>query len=470
LVYLMLTGAHTHAFSLHPEHMLRQVRDEPPLPFSAQGPARLPATERVLRRALSKDPDDRYPSLAGLLRSLRAAAASDRAAAPVARPGGGGKLLDRVLSRLDVPGPLFDAPLEPPTASVTNGAAGFAYALLRIAQRRGDGHLLALADAWAVRAAAAGEEAFVNESLGIVPALTGGASLYHQVSGVHCVRALIARARGDAGSRDAALEAFLRAASAPCPELDVAFGRSGLLLGCATLLEECAGSPLDGGLRSLGARLSDSVRSELACAPPIAHGQRLRALGAAHGWAGCLFALLRWARASSTPLAGEVPGLLDQLGALAHPAGRGLLWPFRAGGPRPDPLMGASWCNGGTGLVPLWWLARTLTGEPRYEEWARGAAWAACEAPLPGPADLCCGLAGRAYALLGQHAMTGDALWLARAETLAAHAATRVLEAAQRPDSLHKGEIGVALLIGELDTPHAARMPFYEGEGSPPPR
>ncbi|MEU4516416.1 lanthionine synthetase LanC family protein [Nonomuraea wenchangensis] len=491
LAYLLLTGAHTHAFSLHPEHMLRQLRDEPPLPFACHGAAELPATERVLRRALAKSPDDRYPSLSELLRALRAARADRTAGRSRARPGqaagqaAGRVLLERVLSRLDVPGPLFDAGLVPPTASLMNGAAGFAYALLRLAETRADGHLLALADVWAVRAAAdassaspasPGEEAFVNVSLGIVPELVGRGSLYHQVSGVHLVQALIARARDDARSRDAALEAFLRAAEAPCPELDLAFGRSGLLLGCATLLEGCAGSALEGRLRALGARLGESVRAALARAAPVADGHRLRTLGAAHGWAGCLFALLRWARASSSPLQEEVPGFLDQLGALAHPVGRGLLWPVKAGGPRPDPLLGASWCNGTAGLVPLWWLAHSLTGEHRYGEWARGAAWSAYEAPLPGPADLCCGLAGRAYALLGHHARTGDPLWLARARMLAGHAAARVREAAQRPDSLHKGEVGVALLVGELDEPRHARMPLYEGDHplsaavTPPPR
>ncbi|MFK4038910.1 lanthionine synthetase LanC family protein [Nonomuraea wenchangensis] len=491
LAYLLLTGAHTHAFSLHPEHMLRQLRDEPPLPFAGHGAAELPATERVLRRALAKSPGDRYPSLAALSRALRTAARADQTATgPTAgRATGRGSdgperaLLDRVLSRLDVPGPLFDGGLVPPTASVMNGAAGFAYALLRIAEARSDGHLLALADAWAVRAAAAasaggeaGAAAFVNESLGIVPELTGRGSLYHQVSGVHLVQARIATARGDARSRDAAVEAFLGAAQAPCPELDLAFGRSGLLLGCATLLEGCAGPALEGRLRASGARLSESVRADLARAAPVADGHRLGTLGAAHGWAGCLFALLRWARASSSPPPEGVIGFLDQLGALAHPAGRGLLWPVKAGGPRPDPLLGASWCNGTAGLVPLWWLARELTGERRYEERARGAAWSAYEAPLPGPADLCCGLAGRAYALLAHHARTGDPIWQARARLLAAHAATRVREAAQRPDSLHKGEVGVALLVAELDTPRWARVPLYEGDGplsgalTPPPR
>ena len=49
-------------------------------------------------------------------------------------------------------GELLDARLEAPTASLQNGAAGFAYALLRIAGVREDEELLALADVWSQRA------------------------------------------------------------------------------------------------------------------------------------------------------------------------------------------------------------------------------------------------------------------------------------------------------------------------------
>jgi serine/threonine-protein kinase len=471
LTYLVLTGAHTHTFSLQPEHMLRQLRDEPPLPFNTLN---LPGTERALRRALSKDPARRHPSVAHLLRSLRTAAVSDRtAASSVAsarrQPEPCRKLLDNVLARMAVPGPLFDGGLAPPTASAMHGGAGLAYALLRIAQRRGDEQTLALADLWSVQATHSSDQeaAFVHRELNIIPQVFGKNSFYHYVSGVHCVQALVAQARGDEWSRDVALDAFLRTAGALCPELDVAFGRSGLLLGCAILLEACSGTSREPALRSLGTKLRDSVWSELAGAAPIADGHRLRTLGAAHGWSGYLFAVLRWAQASASPSPEGLADRLDQLGALARPSGRGLLWPFEARGPRSDTLMGASWCNGGAGHVHLWQLAHTLTGEPRYEQWAQGAVWSAYEAPLNAPGDLCCGLAGRSYALLRHYAKVGDPIWLARARKLANHAATSMLDASVRPDSLYKGGVGTALLVCELDTPEFARMPLYDGEGWP---
>jgi serine/threonine-protein kinase len=351
---------------------------------------------------------------------------------------------------------------------VWSGGAGFAYALLRIARVRGDEGLLALADLWSVHATSAStrDDAFADEHAETVPEVFGESSFYHHLGGVQCVQALIAQARGDARSRDLALDAFLKTTRAPCPGLDVGFGRCGLLLGCATLLEACAGSAREPALRGLGTELRDSVWSELAGTAVIADGHPLQSLGAAHGWAGYLFAVLRWAQATATELPDGVVGRLDQLGALAHPAGRGLLWPFEAGGREPDRVMGASWCNGAAGYVSLWWLAHTLTAEPRYEHWARGAAWTAFEAPLDALGDLCCGLAGRAYALLSHYAHVEDPVWPARARTLAEHA-VESSHTARRRDSLYKGDVGTALLISELSAPELARMPLYDGEGWP---
>ena len=119
------------------------------------------------------------------------------------------------------------------------------------------------------------------------------------------------------------------------------------------------------------------------------------------------------------------------------------------------------------GSYGLWRLAGTLTGEPRYRRWGDGAAWGAYEGTFDAPGEVCCGLAGRSYALLSQYAATGDGKWLARARVLADHAATNVLAKSLRPDSLYKGEVGTALLVGELDTPEFARMPLYDGEGWP---
>ncbi len=487
LLYLLLTGAHTRAFSLEREAMLRQVLEQPPLPFERHGAGDLASVERTVRRALAKDPAARYRSVGTFLRAFRAAAARDRETAGGARagiperggqgrgPGSGParQLLEEVLARLAVGGELFAGGLAAPTASTMNGGAGFAYALLRIAGSRGDPALLALADLWSTRAGLATKnrpaEAFWNPDLEIVPEIFGRNSFYHHACGVHAVQALVARARGDEWSQRLATEAFVAAASQPCEHLDVAFGRAGLLLGSALLLDalppvllDAAGPPL----LALGGTLRESVWSELARHPAIGEDAAVRTLGAAHGWAGFLFALLRWSQASATPPPHGLVQRLDQLAALSHPAGRGLRWPYATGAAPPDSAMAASWCNGAAGYVHLWTLAHHLLGHDRFATLAELAAWTAYTAQDGGsaPGDLCCGLAGRAYALLCLYHHTGEPLWLARARALADLAATSIRHRSLRHDSLYKGDIGVALLASDLQAPYQACMPLFAAE------
>ncbi|HEU4461868.1 MAG TPA: lanthionine synthetase LanC family protein [Solirubrobacterales bacterium] len=470
LVYLLLGGRHTHEFSLEPEEMLRQLADTPALPLDGAGKLAMPAMEAVIARALEKDPERRHVSMAEFHRAFAAAAAEDRnRPAPSRSPTrpAPSLLLDEVLERLGADGDLFTQGIPAPTASVMNGGAGFAYALGRVAGIRGDAELLALADLWAVRAqraAGEGEEAFWNEELEIVPEKFGENSLFHHRAGVECVPGLLAGARGDEGALQLALEGFLAAARGPCEHLDVTFGRAGLLLGACQLLEALPPRLDAAPLREVGDALRDSLWGELEREPALEEGPELGTLGAAHGWAGYLFSLLRWSAASASPPPAGVETRLDQLGALARPVGRGLRWPYVATAPLPHTGLEASWCNGAAGYVPLWTTAHRLLGEDRYERWARMAAWTAWESPVPAVGDLCCGFAGRSYALLSLYRHGGEEIWLARARRLAEQAATEVRSDAFRRDSLYKGEIGVALLAADLEAPGYSCMPLFDSE------
>jgi hypothetical protein len=499
LLYRLLTGGHTHAFSLEPSTMRRQLLEDPPLPFSRHGVDGLPAVEAVLRRALAKDPDDRFADMATFLaaydaaverdveravpqRSKRAAKGSAgprTAAAPVRDAGAeeAGRLLEEVLDRVGLDGPLLGSELEAPRASVNLGAAGIAYALLRIATARDDAELLALASLWSLKATAAlgTEEAFVNPALDITPADFGTSGIHHSATGVYAVEAAIAGARWDPLGRAAAIDGFLGVTSEPGPERDVSFGRSGILLATAGLVEALpVDDPQAAALRERGDTLATGLWAELARQGPLrisipARGSipgdprpvTERMLGAAHGWAGHLYAQLRWAEASGGAPPDGVKERLEELGHLALPLGRGLVWPRELGAPD-DGALAASWCNGAAGHVFLWSLASRLVDDA-YARLAEGAAWTALEA-APVPGDLCCGLAGRAYALLALHRATGERIWLARARVLAEGAAAAVREHALRPDSLYKGTIGVAVLAADLERSDEAAMPFFERE------
>jgi serine/threonine-protein kinase len=130
----------------------------------------------------------------------------------------------------------------------------------------------------------------------------------------------------------------------------------------------------------------------------------------------------------------------------------------------------AGWCNGPAGFVPLFALAAAQGIGEGLDRVADRAAWSSWEAPSE-VFDLCCGLVGRAYGLLGYYRMSGDPAWLHRAEELGRRAITRFRSARAglpRPLSLFKGEAGVALLAADLQSPDRARFPFYEPEGFPP--
>jgi hypothetical protein len=78
---------------------------------------------------------------------------------------------------------------------------------------------------------------------------------------------------------------------------------------------------------------------------------------------------------------------------------------------------------------------------------------------------------GQAYALLALYKRIGERAWLHRAQELAEKAAIAYRELAPglnsdahllRPDSLYKGELGVAVLAADLQNPNDSAMPAFE--------
>ncbi len=476
-LYHLFTGAAYLDFASEKTAMLRQVVEQGPLPFARRGAASWPDVERVLARALAKRPEDRYPSLAAMAADLAAAEPPREAPAPPppaapdvrAVPDG---LVDRALLQLRPEGRLFaEGPAGTPAASLTFGAAGCAWTLLRLACLRDDPALLAQADLWAARAAAlAGrDDAFYCPALDVTEATVGRVSPFHAVSGVHAVEALVAHARGDMVSMGGAIERFAAAADQPCENQDLTVGRSSVLVACALLFEAMAGVPPTTGfedqrrdaLRLLGDRTLAEVWAWAAAQPTIAEAREMRYTGIAHGWGGLCYAALLWCEAAGTPPPDGLPRRLDELAALAEPHGRGLRWPVRVQVPRRNGAPGymASWCNGAPGLVHLWTAAGRRYRLEEHRRLAEGAAWNAWEShDVAG--SICCGFAGRAYALLDRYRHTGDAVWVERARQLGARAAACTTDPAM-PTSLYKGALGVALLAAELEAPETARLPFF---------
>lgn len=320
--------------------------------------------------------------------------------------------IDEVLAGLKVP----DA--------ASSDRAGIAYGLHRLAAAREDKNLAAIAELW------------------IAGAPSAPATL--------AVRALLDWGRGDVGAFEASTERYLAAIDR--------LGRSGIRMLCQLLAASrniCASTPrsiLDAGIRQVS-----GLWSGLASQPSIGDPGGLTDLGAAHGWAGALYAVLQWSVHSGEALPAGFEDRLDQLASFGAKTAAGIHWPNRVQGS----FENRGWCTGGAGYVLLWTLAHSALAEPRWlrlaEESARDNA-----AHLGGEAGLCCGLAGQAFAQLALYRHTGELEWLRNAHVLAAAAVERVRSGGARHTSLHQGAVGVAVLAAELPNPTRAAMPLVE--------
>lgn len=80
---------------------------------------------------------------------------------------------------------------------------------------------------------------------------------------------------------------------------------------------------------------------------------------------------------------------------------------------------------------------------------------------------ICCGRAGQAYATLSLFRSTGADVHLSRARELLARATVEIEHRSMRPDSLIKGDAGVALVKIELREPLLSAMPLFEPDAWP---
>jgi serine/threonine protein kinase len=472
MLYFLFSGKHYLDFVVERQEMERQIVEDAPLPFTAQGVTPWQSVEDVLGKALSKQPAERFDSIEAFLKALSAVeapvsqSATGRPAQSVA-----GEILARVLTRLELP---LDTSTSP-QASLSYGSAGIACALHRIACAHRNPSLLALADVWCERAV----RDFPRQDTQYTPAIevtaepVGSISPYHMEAGGHFIRAVIAHSRGDAATQQQAVDDFAANSTAPCDHLDLTLGRSGTLLATAHLLAAIGTSELVdiASLRKLGESTLAAIWTELDGFAPMVECPQIRFTGIAHGWAGILYATLCWSRASGTEPPSNTVERLNQLAELAHHAGRRASWNPRVGAAHDaDNPFNVSWCNGTAGQVHLWLAAYSILKDEQYLLLAEQSGRHTAETGN-GLASLCCGLTGQAYALLALYRQTGEGWWLQRAQQLVDRAATtyhhlpRELETdahAERLYSLYKGEIGLAVLAADLEHPANSAFPAFE--------
>jgi hypothetical protein len=137
---------------------------------------------------------------------------------------------------------------------------------------------------------------------------------------------------------------------------------------------------------------------------------------------------------------------------------------LHAAGRSPADLRMAGWCHGPGRADPSVGDGGPRTGRQRHRERCLLAAERAA-APHGSVPTLCCGLAGHAYALLIAHQLTGDVHWLARAENLAWHGVREAGSRSSLPNSLWRGDVGLALLIHDQELPDRAALALFAPEG-----
>ena len=464
LIFLLATGEHWQRFRLGRRDMLLDIAEGTPRSFLDCGAEPWPAFEGILGRALSRDPGERWASMAEMASQFDNLADPAEARAPIAS-----RERDRfehVFTQLRLDAPLFSQELPAPGVSINYGSAGLALGALHAAQRRGDSDLLAVADAWIGRSARNIDDArgFYNAEIEITAEMVGEASPYHTPSGVHAVDALIARATGNTIRQSAAVKRFLECASRPAAGLDITLGRASTLIGSAILLDALPKSEvtLEDELRAFGTSAMREIWLQLDTKQRVGAGD-VEYLGIAHGWAGFMYAALAWCAVAQVPPPNGIERRLDELAATAMPSGRGIEWPWVLG-QKGDPPTMSGWCNGSCGYVFLWTLAHKMFGEARYLDLALGAGWNSWESRDPA-STLCCGLAGRGYALLNLYRHTGERAWLERAQLLCARTLYDATNYREFRHSLYKGELGLAVLAADVEDPAWGRMPFFEPAG-----
>ncbi len=460
LIFYLLSGIHTIEFSVERESMLRQIAETEVRPLvDARGTA-WSAADGALRAYFSKDPEHRPSSLMPMRDALLAATEEDGVPdfqQPASGSASGGPRF-RIKRGIAPEGlmkerfglgsaRLREFDVVAPMCSLSFGASGISYALLRAAELSGDPELLWAADAWIEQAEqhARHPEAFTSARIELTRRRIGYASLSGAEPGLFFVKSLIRAAIGDASGTRAAVDRFLAAATyRNSRAADVNLGGAGLALGADRLMSLPIAAEQRRKLRELRDRLI--AGAWLAAAPSFSKRSRL---GFAHGVSGMVFVSLT---AGNSPEANEAAAGLRRLPVMIR---RGIRWPVRAGS---DYFM-HGWCNGIAGHLLMWTRMWQCSGSPEDREMMERSAWGVWESRMT-LGNVCCGAAGQAAALAAFACAAGEPLWRKRAGEFLERLQPKWSKD-DHPQSLFRGELGLLLMRLECESGAPVRFPVW---------
>jgi eukaryotic-like serine/threonine-protein kinase len=474
LIYQLVTGRHYLDFSLEKEQLLRQIVEEPPVSLAARGLPGAAALDRVLLRALSKDPSARFSDVTSM------AATYWQEMLGADSPNNSGKVdsnvgdapLPETQEREDWLNSFLDslrdreeaAPLSAAACSITSrplGLAGAAYRLFRVACIREDTNLLAVAERWLDRV----ESDLASAD---VPSFDGsGLEWCESPFGVAWLRALMAHSCWDFYRRSWATEHFLQICSAMLENGNPS-DNSSALLATSLLLDAFRwdASANHQALIELGNRLLRRLWDELGAAPPLAAPNDLISFALAANRTKYLYATLQWMRAAGAVAPAQLGARLDELAKRVIAEGT---CPCSLSDMQP---LNPVWSDGSSALVFLGTLASRVLRDPRWLRFAEAAGRRDFVGSRSGGFCLQ-GLIGEAYSQLSLYKHTADRCWLERAYEIA-NAAVRLAKHANnvrvtQAFRWREEDLGLATLVADLAQPRCSAMPFIEEEQWPCP-
>jgi hypothetical protein len=234
------------------------------------------------------------------------------------------------------------------------------------------------------------------------------------------------------------------------PALELMWGAPGTMLAAAVMHERDGRGAWEEAWResadAVWAAWDDDVWEQ------IMLGRPSHVLGAAHGFAGNVYALARGPFLDDARRAELERRTIEVVEKHARRADGLLQWPESLEWPRPGrPVeVRTQWCHGAPGLVTS--LAALAPKSDRLTELLVEAGELTWQAgPLATGWGLCHGTAGNGYAFLKLLERTGDELWLERARAFATHALEQVerkrAEHGRGRFSLWTGDPGVAVYV-----------------------
>ena len=482
VAFLLITRNTYVIHSLDAANSLRQIVNESPRPF-AQFEISWSPVERVLRRALEKDPERRFPSVDLFLQDFSSAVncapqSVSRVAGAVLGSRKSGSRDDSLLSCADQLTACYglnsrlanEGISRGPTCSVYHGASGIAYALLRLACIRSDPEVLAAADLWATRALhqSRSEEAFTGPDL--LPGTTGRMSLFHQYAGVVLINALVRHTSGDSIEATHLSTRYVRLVEDLLLEkregfpretfpLDATNGYASLLLGAALLWPVVSGArtELNQSLSQCASRLAQCVSEELITPDLRSSLDGRQYLGFAHGRAGALYSVLNWSITTETQPSIGLTRHLEALLSRAQRVGKSISWGLEDAVPNAPQWSG--WCHGAAGHALLWSAAARCYKSDQYADIASASAESICATSGGSGPTLCCGLAGEGLSLFEIGRLTGREPFLRKGKELILKA-TASSSATSEMHSLYRGAIGISLAAAESINPQKSSWPM----------